>query len=112
MFVARSGSLAERSSPFEVIHTTGSSQVATMVLSPGESAGAYGTEHPQSDQALLVVAGKARAVVEGKEEALGAGDFLLIEAGERHSVLNCGEATLVMLTWYAPPAYDDQGDPL
>ena len=69
---------------FRVLAGTDRSQVATMVLSPGQSTGGSDNRHPQSDQWLFVIRGRGKAVVEGEERGLEEGALLLIEL-ERHT---------------------------
>ena len=51
---------------FRVLAGTDRSQVATMVLSPGQSTGGPDNRHPQSDQWLFVILGHGKAVVEAR----------------------------------------------
>jgi mannose-6-phosphate isomerase-like protein (cupin superfamily) len=90
---------------FEVVAETDRSQAATMVLGPGESTGGSDNRHPKSDQWLYVLSGRGKAVVEGRETELAPGSLLLIEAGERHEVVNTGKQPLETVNFYAPPAY-------
>lgn len=76
-----------------------------MVLRPGQASGEYGSEHPQSDQWLAVLAGRGTAKVSEKDFEVGAGDVLLIEAGEAHQITNTGDVDLHTLNFYSPPAY-------
>lgn len=97
---------------FEPLHATGSSQAAMMTLPPGESSSeGSSNEHAWSEQWLYVVAGEGEA--RGKKRIkLRPGSLLLIEKGEAHEIVNTGDLPLVTLNIYAPPAYDDDGEPL
>ena len=98
---------------FEVLHDTGTSQAAMMTLAPGESSSeGSDNEHAWAEQWLYVVSGEG--VVRGgkKPIKLGPGSLLLIEKGEPHEIENPGTTPLVTLNIYAPPAYDDDGEPL
>jgi mannose-6-phosphate isomerase-like protein (cupin superfamily) len=97
---------------FEVLHATGSSQAAMMTLPPGGKTGESGAnEHAWAEQWLYVLQGSGRA--HGKKSVdLEPGSLLLIEKGEPHQIENTGDTPLVTLNIYAPPAYDDKGEPL
>jgi mannose-6-phosphate isomerase-like protein (cupin superfamily) len=98
---------------FEVLHATASSQAAMMTLAPGESTSeSAGNEHAWAEQWMYIVQGEGRAKTKGKQVALAPGSLLLIEKGEPHQITNTGNAPLVTLNVYAPPAYDKQGEPL
>lgn len=97
---------------FAVVAGNARAQAAVMVLAPGDSEGGPGNRHRGSDQWLHVVAGEGVATVEGQEHALGPGTLLLIERGETHEVRNTGSAELRTISFYVPPAYDAEGDPL
>lgn len=90
---------------FEVLAGTDRSQAAAMVLAPGRSTGGPDNRHARSDQWLYVISGEGRAILDGEERALSAGDLLLIEAGEAHEIINAGERPLETLNIYAPPEY-------
>ncbi|MGQ0571203.1 MAG: cupin domain-containing protein [Armatimonadota bacterium] len=79
---------------FRVLGETKKSQVATMVLKPGQISGTYGNEHPRADQILYVIEGTGKALVGGRTMKLRAGDALVIEAGERHQITNVGRRPL------------------
>lgn len=90
---------------FEVLAGTERSQAAAMTLAPGRSTGGPDNRHATSDQWLYVVSGEGRAILDGEEHALNAGDLLLIEAGEAHEISNTGDHPLETLNIYAPPEY-------
>lgn len=97
--------IASRSEFFEVLAHTEKSQVASMIIAPAKSSGEYGTDHPDSDQVLVVLNGEAEVEVEGDKVGLHRGDLCLIEAGEKHRVRNTGLGTLRTLNVYSPKAY-------
>jgi quercetin dioxygenase-like cupin family protein len=67
------------------------------VLFDGEpGSGPRPHRHPY-DEVLFVQQGRARYVVEGREFEAGAGDILVVKAGEVHSFTNIGDARLVQL---------------
>jgi mannose-6-phosphate isomerase-like protein (cupin superfamily) len=88
------------------------SQVAEMVLGPGDCEGGPDNRHRGADQWLYVVSGSGRAVVNGKRYALRVGSLLLIERGDAHEIRNSGRTALRTLNFYVPPAYTSGGDPL
>ena len=97
--------LAKSNEFFEVLAGTGKSQIASMVLQPGQVSGEYGNEHPESDQILYVIDGKGFALVEKQRTELAAGDLVLIEAGEDHQIGCEGTEPLRTINFYSPPAY-------
>jgi len=90
---------------FDVIASTSRSQVALMVLAPGESTGGPDNIHEDSDQWLYVIAGQGRAIVNGQKVDLQPATLLLIEAGEGHEITCTGEQALETINFYAPPEY-------
>lgn len=98
---------------FEVLHATASSQAAMMTLPPkGKSSEGSLNEHAWAEQWLYVVSGEGRVTSRKKKYPLEPGTLLLIEKGEPHEIENTGTTPLVTLNVYAPPAYDDDGEPL
>jgi mannose-6-phosphate isomerase-like protein (cupin superfamily) len=99
---------------FEPLHATGTSQAAMMTLPPGESSSeGSSNEHAWAEQWLYVVSGEGEARgPKRKRIRLQPGTLLLIEKGEPHEIANTGSLPLVTLNIYAPPAYDDDGEPL
>jgi mannose-6-phosphate isomerase-like protein (cupin superfamily) len=95
----------EERGSFEVLAQTARSQGATMNLDAGESTGGADNVHPRSDQWLYVAAGSGRAVIDGREIELGPGSLLLIEAGEKHEIVNTGAEPLRTVNVYSPPVY-------
>lgn len=96
---------------FEVLATTRAGQAAMMVLGPGQSTGEPDNEHPKSEQWLFVIAGTAKALVNGRRITLRENSLLLIEKGEVHQIKNAGRKRLVTISFYAPPAYTKDGEP-
>ena len=90
---------------FRVLEGTSRSQVAEMVLAPGQSTGGSDNMHPKSDQWLYVVSGEGEARVEDKSIKIKTGDLLLIEKGETHEIINDKDAPLKTFNIYAPPDY-------
>jgi mannose-6-phosphate isomerase-like protein (cupin superfamily) len=86
-------------------------QAAAMVLRPGQSSSdKVENEHPGAEQWLFVVSGSGRATVGRRSVRIGDGSLLLIEKGEAHRITNTGDAELVTVNFYAPPAYSGDGE--
>ena len=99
--------------PFEVLHQTATSQAAMMTLAPGERSNeSSDNEHAWGEQWLYVVSGQGEARSGKRTVTLAVGSLLLVEKGEPHVIENTGKTPLVTLNVYAPPAYDDDGEPL
>ena len=90
---------------FDVVAGTDRSQVATMILEPGQSTGGPDNSHPESDQWLFVVAGQGSATIDGETYSLAPGTLVLIEPGETHEITNTGDDPLRTVNVYAPPDY-------
>lgn len=88
------------------------SQIAVMVLGPGETEGGPDNSHRGADQWLVVLDGEGEATIETTCIPLKAGVALLIEKGERHEIRNTGRGPLKTVNVYVPPAYDERGEPL
>jgi mannose-6-phosphate isomerase-like protein (cupin superfamily) len=84
--------------------TTGEhEQVVVMTIPPG---GEIGDEvHPDTDQVLVFVDGRAEAQLDGQPSDVGPNDLVFVHAGTRHNFLNRGEGPLRLITIYAPPEH-------
>jgi mannose-6-phosphate isomerase-like protein (cupin superfamily) len=103
--------VSKHRSHFKVVAQGSSSQAAVMVLGPGESSGEkIEDEHPKAEQWVFVVSGTGRAKFKGRSVGLKEGSLLLVEKSEAHQITNTGEGPLVTLNFYAPPAYDENGE--
>lgn len=80
---------------FRVMRGNKASQVAEMVLAPGDAEGGADNRHRGADQWLFVLSGSGEAIVNG-----------------RRQVKNTGRTLLRTLNFYVPPAYKKNGDPL
>lgn len=96
--------LSLRSDGWTVLGGTERSQAAMMTLDPGERTGGADNTH-DADQWLYVISGKGIAVVAGREQPIGGGSLLLIEAGEPHEIRAESTGPLRTVNVYAPPAY-------
>lgn len=90
---------------FDVLQTTGRTQIAVMNLDDGQTSGEYGTDHPQADQILFVLEGQGVVRCEGEEKTVNAGDLVLIPAGAKHQVVG---GPMRSLNVYGPVAYPDE----
>jgi mannose-6-phosphate isomerase-like protein (cupin superfamily) len=103
---------------FELLKTTRHLQAVMMTLRPGgTSDDEPSNEHSSSEQWLFVVAGSGEAVIGKKRGRLRRikiveNSLLLIEKGELHQIKNTGRRNLRTINFYAPPAYNDDGEPL
>jgi mannose-6-phosphate isomerase-like protein (cupin superfamily) len=102
---------------FDVLHRTRNLQSAMMTLRPGGvSDDEPSNEHPRSEQWLYVISGTGEAVI-GKRRGrmrrvkIAENSLLVIEKGELHQIQNTGRKHLRTINFYAPPAYDEDGDP-
>ena len=101
---------------FDVLHTTRSAQIATMVLQPGEcSDESARNEHPKSEQWVYVVSGSgsvttAKRGARTRTTKVKAGGVVLIEKAEHHQIRNTGKTPLRTINLYVPPAYDADGE--
>jgi mannose-6-phosphate isomerase-like protein (cupin superfamily) len=91
----------EQSQDFRRVLWTGEhSQLVIMTIQPG---GEIGEEtHPDNDQILSFVSGSGKAVIEGEEQFVAAGDIVAVPAGTRHNFVNVGPNPLVLYTIYGP----------
>jgi len=108
----------KKRSNFDILATTGNLQAAMMTLKPGgTSDDEPSNEHARSEQWLFLIAGSGTARI-GKRKGqlrsvkLEANSLLLIEKGELHQIVNTGKADMRTINFYAPPAYDEEGEPM
>jgi oxalate decarboxylase/phosphoglucose isomerase-like protein (cupin superfamily) len=89
-----------------------------MTLRPGgTSDDEPSNEHSGSEQWLLVISGSGEAKIRKRRGQLrrvklGAGSLLIIEKGELHQIINTEKRMLRTINFYAPPAYDSEGEPV
>jgi mannose-6-phosphate isomerase-like protein (cupin superfamily) len=78
-------------------------QVVVMTIPSG---GEIGDEvHPDTDQVLIFVDGRAEAILDGRSTDVGPNDLVFVRAGTRHNFLNRGDGPLRLITVYAPPEH-------
>ena len=96
--------LAKANADFRHVVATGPhAQVVLMCLQPGEDIGEE--VHAGTDQLFQVVKGEGEALLDGTAHVLRKGGLLLVPAGMRHNVRNCGDKPLRLVTIYAPPQH-------
>lgn len=55
-------------------------------------------KHPTSDDINYIISGTGKAICDGEEELLAAGNCHVCKKGSEHSIINTGNEDLVMLT--------------
>jgi mannose-6-phosphate isomerase-like protein (cupin superfamily) len=86
---------------FRIVAGTKRSQVAVMVLFPGEISTYEDIQDIKSEQWFYIISGCGWARVESKEVRLGRGTMLLIEAGEKYQIVSTTEQ-LEILNFFVP----------
>ncbi len=103
---------------FNLLANTRELQAAMMTLKPGgTSDDEPSNEHARSEQWLFVISGSGEVRI-GKERSkvrtvkIDANSLLIIEKGELHQVRNTGKRPMRTINFYAPPAYDENEEPI
>jgi mannose-6-phosphate isomerase-like protein (cupin superfamily) len=87
-----------------VLYTAKHSQLVLMCLAPGEE---IGEEVHTLDQFIRLETGEGKAILDGVEHLIKAGDALVIPEGMRHNIINTGAKELKLYTVYSPPEHRD-----
>ena len=88
-----------------VLYTGRHSQLVLMSLKPGEE---IGNEMHGLDQFIRIEQGKARVVLNNKDEHEVVADFaFIVPADTWHNVVNIGDRDLKLYTVYSPPNHKD-----
>jgi len=88
-----------------VLFTGARSQLALMTIPPG---GDIGLEtHAHVEQLIFIASGKGKAIVNGVETPIGAGDVVVATPNASHNIVNTGTEPLRIYTVYAPPNHLD-----
>ncbi len=89
----------------KVLFTGTRSQLVIMSIPVG---GEVGEEtHVYTEQTLFFLSGTGKAILDGKESVIGAGDVVVLTPGTKHNFLNTGTVPLKIYTVYAPPNHLD-----
>jgi mannose-6-phosphate isomerase-like protein (cupin superfamily) len=89
----------------KVLFTGTRSQLVVMDIPPG---GEVGEEiHKYTEQTLFFMSGTGKAILDGKESLIGAGDVVVVAPGTKHNFVNTGTDSLKIYTVYAPPNHID-----
>lgn len=97
---------------FHVLIGDDRSQAATLVIQPGAKVGGDENRHRGADQWIYVEDGQGAAEIAGKTLELARGTLILIQRGESHGFRNTSADELRILTFYVPPAYDENENEL
>ncbi len=91
----------------KVIYTGKYSQAVLMSIKPGEEIGEE--VHSMTDQIFMMIDGdeEVEIIVDGMQSWLDEHGILFIPAGVRHNIINKGEKSLKLITFYAPPEHKD-----
>ncbi len=89
----------------KVLHTGQHNQIVAMSIPVGLDIGEE--VHPNTDQLIFIVDGDAQAILNGEKREIGEHDFVFVEAGTTHNIINVGDEDLKLFTVYAPPAHVD-----
>ncbi len=81
--------------------TTGHAQLDLYCLAPGQEQKPH--SHTDQDKIYLVLEGRGRVVVDGREETVEPGEAVVAAAGTSHGLANAGPAPLLAVVVVAPP---------
>lgn len=90
---------------WRVLHTTDRSQVAIMILAPGEASSAEPSVHLGQDQLLYLIEGDVEAEIGAQRLRIRPGQLAVVTAGTPHRFINTGPVPARTLNIYTPPAY-------
>lgn len=88
-----------------VLFTGQKSQLVVMNIPVGEDIGEEAHEHVE--QILYFQSGQGKAILNGKETIVSAGDVAIVTPGTRHNFINTGKEPLIVATVYVPPNHLD-----
>lgn len=91
---------------FHILLEDAHSQAGTLVIEPGKKVGGAKNRHRGADQWIYVESGEGEAEVAGVKLAMRKGTLILVQRGDAHGLRCTGEEALRILTFYVPPAYD------
>ena len=89
----------------KVLFTGTRSQLVIMSI---PVSGEVGDEtHTYTEQTLFFLSGTGKAILNGKESLISAGDVVVVTPGTEHNFINTGTVPLKIYTVYAPPNHID-----
>jgi mannose-6-phosphate isomerase-like protein (cupin superfamily) len=89
----------------KVIFTGQKSQLVLMSIPAGEEIGAE--THHHVEQTLFFISGSGKAVLDGVESPVNAGDVYVVTPGTFHNFINTGKEPMKIYTVYAPANHID-----
>ena len=105
MFRIRKENLPLKGSSYNFVGAdNGESPVSAFLFHGAPGAGPGPHRHPY-DEIQFIQSGRGRWVVDGQEFEAGAGDILVVKAGEVHSFKNIGDEPLVQLDVHCSPRF-------
>lgn len=90
---------------FRILQTRHHTQTAVIRLEPGRATSEDFSEHPCSEQTVIVLEGALQLEVGDETGVLNPGESLVIGAGVKHRLTNTGSRAVTAYTVYAPPVY-------
>lgn len=88
-----------------VLFTGQKSQLVVMDIKPGEEVGLE--THDNVEQTLFFLSGQGKAILNGQESTVDAGDVVVVTPGTEHNFVNSGNESLKIYTIYAPANHID-----
>ena len=105
MYRIRAQDLPFRGSSYNFVGADHGDVGVSVFLFRGKSGAGPGPHRHPYDEIQFVQEGRGRWVVNGEEFEAGAGDILVIKAGEVHSFKNIGDSPLVQLDVHLSPQF-------
>ena len=88
-----------------VLFTGQKSQLVVMNIPAG---GEIGEEtHPHVEQTIFIKSGISKAILDGEETEIKAGDVVVVTPGTKHNIINTGTDSLMVYTVYTPANHID-----
>jgi mannose-6-phosphate isomerase-like protein (cupin superfamily) len=88
-----------------VLYTATKSQLVVMNIPPGENVGEE--THAHVEQILFFQSGNGKAILDGQESPVKAGNLIIVSPGTKHNFINTGIEPLIIATIYVPPNHMD-----
>ncbi|HAT68466.1 MAG: hypothetical protein A2481_01395 [Candidatus Yonathbacteria bacterium RIFOXYC2_FULL_47_9] len=89
----------------KVVFTGGRSQLVVMDIPAGGEIGRE--QHEHVEQTLFFLSGTGKAILNGVEADISAGDVVVVTPGTEHNFINTGNEPLKVYTIYAPANHID-----